>query len=447
MQAPLCFVLMPFGRKTIASGETVDFDAVYRNIIVPAIEAAGMTTIRADEERVGGLIHKPMYERLILCDFAVADLTGANANVFYELGLRHGIRPATTVLMTAEPAALPFDVKPLRTLPYQLDAQGRPKAMKKQRDALTRLLRAARDQQGVAVQDSPVFQLVQGLQPPDISRLSTDVFRDRARYAEEARQSLEDARRTNDPVCVQNAAAALGAVGEMEAGVLVDLLLSHRAVKAHQAMVDLVAQMPEPVARIKLVQEQLGFALNRLGRHQEAEGVLKTVIASHGPSGESNGLLGRVYKDRWEGAVKAGERTARSWLKKAIDTYLQGFEADWRDAYPGINAVTLMEFTTPPDPRRLALLPVVTYAVQRRFANGAPDYWDYATLLELAVLREDESAAEEHIADVLTSVRERWGPETTARNLGLIRQARAARGVVHGWADEIEEALRQRAVA
>jgi hypothetical protein len=39
---PLCFVLMPFGRKTIASGTTIDFDAVYQELIAPAIAAAGM---------------------------------------------------------------------------------------------------------------------------------------------------------------------------------------------------------------------------------------------------------------------------------------------------------------------------------------------------------------------------------------------------------------------
>ena len=91
---PLCFVLMPFGKKNISAGQTVDFDAIYSTLIQPAIAAAGMEPLRADEEAVGGMIHKPMYERLILCDFAVADLTGANANVFYELGLRHGVRGA-----------------------------------------------------------------------------------------------------------------------------------------------------------------------------------------------------------------------------------------------------------------------------------------------------------------------------------------------------------------
>jgi hypothetical protein len=51
-----------------------------------------------------------MFERLILCPFAVADLTPANANVYYELGVRHAARPYSTVDMFAEGTKLPFDV-------------------------------------------------------------------------------------------------------------------------------------------------------------------------------------------------------------------------------------------------------------------------------------------------------------------------------------------------
>jgi len=49
--------------------------------------------IRADEERGGGIIHKPMYERLLLAEIVIADLTFASANVFSELGVRHAARP------------------------------------------------------------------------------------------------------------------------------------------------------------------------------------------------------------------------------------------------------------------------------------------------------------------------------------------------------------------
>ena len=93
MAHPLCFVLMPFGRKPDAAGRLVDFDAVYRELIAPAIADAKLEPLRADEEMTGGIIHKPMFERLILCEYAVADLTTANANVFYELGVRHVARP------------------------------------------------------------------------------------------------------------------------------------------------------------------------------------------------------------------------------------------------------------------------------------------------------------------------------------------------------------------
>src|SRR5215813_10610956 len=79
MQKPLCFVLMPFGKKPGAGAAVIDFDAVYGELIKPAVEAAGLVPLRADEEQAGGIIYKPMFERLILCEYAVADLTTANA--------------------------------------------------------------------------------------------------------------------------------------------------------------------------------------------------------------------------------------------------------------------------------------------------------------------------------------------------------------------------------
>jgi len=77
---PYCFVLMPFGIKTDESGRPVNFDEVYKRLIKPAIESAEMEAIRADEEMIGGIIHKPMFERLMICDYADADLTSAHAN-------------------------------------------------------------------------------------------------------------------------------------------------------------------------------------------------------------------------------------------------------------------------------------------------------------------------------------------------------------------------------
>jgi hypothetical protein len=207
-------------------------------------------------------------------------------------------------------------------------------------------------------------------------------------------------------------------------------------------MIALVERMAPPLAATVMVREQLGLALNRAGRGDEAERVLTALLEERGPSSETYGILGRVYKDRWDASVKAGEAfRARGLLNQAITAYLRGFETDWRDAYPGINAVTLMELKDPPDPRRQALIPVVRYAVERRIASGRPDYWDHATLVELAVLGRDEAGAMAALDDALAAVRESWEPETTARNLRLVREARERRGEPVIWAAEVERAL------
>jgi tetratricopeptide (TPR) repeat protein len=432
---------MPFGVKPDASGVTVDFDAVYQELIKPAIEQAELESIRADEEQTGGIIHTAMFERLILCEYAVADLTTANANVFYELGVRHAVRPWTTVLLFAEGARLPFDVAPLRAMPYRLSAAGKPANVETARSALVKRLQAAR----TPAKDSPLFELMKDLKPPEIAHIKTDVFRERVQYSAAMKDRLATARKQGVEA-VRAVEKDLGAIQDAEAGVVIDLFLSYRAVKAWQDMIALVKKMPPPLAETVMVQEQLGLALNRDGRGDEAEQVLTKLIEKQGPSSETYAILGRVYKDRWEATQKSGNtHLAHGLLKKAIDAYLRGFEADWRDAYPGVNAVTLMELKEPPDPRREQLIPVVSYAVERRVTTGTPDYWDYATLLELAVLAKDQSRAMDALGNALAAVRECWEPETTARNLRLIREARERRHDEIGWAVEIENELSMRA--
>ncbi|MDH3529127.1 MAG: DUF4071 domain-containing protein, partial [Acidobacteriota bacterium] len=234
----------------------------------------------------------------------------------------------------------------------------------------------------------------------------------------------------------------VGDLKDREAGAVIDLFLSYRSVKAWDEMIGLSEKMSKPLQTTVLVQEQLGLALNRAGKSEEAEEVLKALIEKRGPSSETLGILGRVYKDRWENAAREGNKIlADALLDKAIDAYLNGFEADWRDAYPGINAVTLMELKEERDERFESVFPVVQYAVEQRIAKGEPDYWDYATLLELAVLGNDEEEAKKYAGHAIAAVREVWEPETTVRNLRLIREAREKRGQEVGFILEIEKSL------
>jgi hypothetical protein len=436
---PLCFVFMPFGKKPDDAGGTIDFDAVYKEMIAPAIEAAGMQPLRADEEMKGGLIHKPMFERLLFCEYAVADLTTANANVFYELGIRHAARPWSTVPIYAAGSRLPFDVAPLRAVRYKLGPNGKVAEPKDTRAVIEERLNWARD----AVTDSPIFELVEDF--PNVDRMKTDVFRNQVEYSTAVKASLTEARNEQDIEAMRKIERDLEPINTQEAGIVIDLFLSYRAVRAWEDMIALTEKMASPLAETVIVQEQLALALNRSKYGERAERVLLNLLERRGPSSETYGILGRVYKDRWENARKNGQQLlARGLLRKAIDAYLKGFEADWRDAYPGVNAVTLMEVAEPLDPRREELLPVVSYAVKRRIEAGEPTYWDHATLLELAVLTKDEQGASNALADALASIPGSWKRESTAFNLRLIRQTRENRGEEIGWMIEIEEALSSR---
>jgi MAP3K TRAFs-binding domain len=133
---------------------------------------------------------------------------------------------------------------------------------------------------------------------------------------------------------------------------------------------------------------------------------------------------------------------AAGFLGQAIEAYLAGFEADWRDCYPGINALSLIEMADESDPRHEEILPVVRYAAQRRARASRADYWDYATLLELAVLARDDKAALRALADVLVRAEGSFATSTTADNLRDIRLRREERGEASLAIANIEAALR-----
>src|SRR5918992_3011917 len=109
------FVAMPFGTK-----EGIDFDAVYRDYIRPALEGAGFEVFRADEEPRAGNIRTDMFQELLLADLVVADLSIDNPNVWYELGVRHALRSRGVIQIQCRRDYLPFDVYVDRTLLYHI---------------------------------------------------------------------------------------------------------------------------------------------------------------------------------------------------------------------------------------------------------------------------------------------------------------------------------------
>lgn len=111
MRSKLCFTIMGFGKKTdFSTGKTYDLDKTYTNIIKPAVEKCGYTSIRADEIQDSGLIDKSMYALLVRAELVIADITTLNPNAIYELGIRHAARPNHTVILKDREGKIPFDL-------------------------------------------------------------------------------------------------------------------------------------------------------------------------------------------------------------------------------------------------------------------------------------------------------------------------------------------------
>ncbi len=226
-----------------------------------------------------------------------------------------------------------------------------------------------------------------------------------------------------------------------ETGVLIDVMLSYRAIGYPQEMINWILKFPEYVFNTQMVQEQYGFALNRNKQRDKAIDILESLINANGANPETNGLLGRVYKDLADDNATSKIKS-EGFLKKSIQSYLAGYEADIRDAYPGINAVTLMALTN--DNRYLDYISAVKLAVILKMKLKQPDYWDYATLLELAVLQENGAGAKEQLMNALAERIERpWMTATTTNNLQKIKNAFQQQGKDIAYIDDIIEGLKE----
>src|SRR4028119_286289 len=114
-----CFVVMGFGLKTdFATGRKLDLNKTYRLLIKPVVESRDIICIRADEIHHSGPIDVPMYQELLKADLVIADLSTANVNAFYELGIRHALRPRTTIVISEDKLTYPFDLNHIKITSY-----------------------------------------------------------------------------------------------------------------------------------------------------------------------------------------------------------------------------------------------------------------------------------------------------------------------------------------
>jgi hypothetical protein len=184
-----CFVIGPIGDPD--TPERRRSDQVFKYIIAPVVEQLGYKPARADKIPDPGMITDQIIQRLLEDDLVVADLTGRNANVFYELAIRHAIRKPA-VLLIADGEKIPFDVSQSRVIFFdhhdldsvercKMDLEGQISALAQNPDNVfspvsqsVDLRRMRESDDPSAQRDAQIISMVQSLQS-DISRLERRV--------------------------------------------------------------------------------------------------------------------------------------------------------------------------------------------------------------------------------------------------------------------------------
>jgi len=165
-----CFVVMGFGIKTdLATGRKLNLDKSYQALIKPVVEKNDYLCVRADEIKYAGAVEVPMYQELFSADLVIADLSTANLNAFYELGVRHALKPRTTILMSEELLQFPFDINHIKINKYTHlgDNIDYFEVMRFQKE-LDEIIKTVEKSDEI---DSPVYRFVRNLKAPELESM------------------------------------------------------------------------------------------------------------------------------------------------------------------------------------------------------------------------------------------------------------------------------------
>lgn len=457
-----CFVIMPFGKKTDSKGRIIDFKIVYDQLIRPAIVKAGLLPIIAYEEQAGGIIHKPMYERIMFCEFSVTDMTTFNANVFYELGMRHAIRPFTTVVICEEGMGqLPFDVALIRTVMYKYRVDENNEVGIENVDEKIEALASFLSSNNVTdpIPDSPINQTIDGFPFPDLEALRkrSEVFKQVAAQSQALIEEIQENvsewsklsirekyalfnnKKAEADECsiakqkcfdkIKAIEKGLGVIQAEEFNIVSALLFAYRSISANKETISLIKQMPRKQFENNIVlHHQLAHAYNQEKEYDKAEAVLLDAERKMGKHPETNGLLGSIYKKQAKAISADNKRTERGLLKKAINAYQEGYDANPADYYPGINLLNLLATTGVDNVMYEKYLPLVAYAIERKAKNQPNDYWAQASGIELEMLRGNADKAFDYLDAAKAAKYYPWEIASTSQNLERIRQQKEQAG-------------------
>jgi hypothetical protein len=418
-----CFVVMGFGKKTdFESGRTLDLDKTYRNIIKPAVKAAGLECIRADEIVHSGIIDVPMYKQLLNADVVVADISTSNKNAYYELGVRHALRPYTTIILCEDGIkTFPFDVNHVAVRQYRHLGEGiDSEEVDRMRGLLTDAIKEISGKTPPDP-DSPVYTFLNNLTPPALAEALEGV-------AEAAAKSAPDAADVEEsPSDSQTHSELMQEIDEAQKGG--DFATAKSLLKLiRKRMSPNAPEYADITQRLALVTYK-GKQPTARAALEEARDLLRPLDPATSNDTETLGLWGAVHKRLWD------ETKDPSHLDEAVRGYGRGFRLR-NDYYNGINFAFLLNLRAAnPASRAEAITDFVQAERVRRevldicgaeMKGGGPPgdgqkYWVLATWAEALLGTGDEAGARQKFEAAAALASAQWMTDSTREQMDKLR--------------------------
>lgn len=406
-----CFVIMGFGEKTDFQSNpqrVLNLNKTFEYIIHPAVEESGLECIRADTIIHSTVIDKPMYEQLLDADLVIADLSTSNANAIYELGVRHALRPHTTIVMAESNFAFPFDLSHLSILKYEhLGKEIGYGEVLRVKEELKKKIAQLVDKVEV---DSPVFLFLPSL-----------------------------AEKLAEREVVMKAAVPAPAAAPVSKESFAELMESFRKAKAEakkpidwMPVIGFLKALQKMQPNDHYIIQQLALATyksempDKIHALRKAKDILMPLAPSTSSDAETVGLWGAVHKRLWE------EKKQKADLDQGIRAYERGYFFK-NDHYNGINLAFLLDVrasSTAGDEavadrvraRRIRgeILELCNQSLKSGTLQGDDAFWVLATKVEALVgLRNPD--AEPELAAAVAKAPQPWMAETLVEQIGKLK--------------------------
>jgi len=337
------FIVTPFGLKN-----GIDFSRIEQELIQPALQAVGFTGGTTGEIIKQGNIRTDMFQKLLVADLVIADISIHNANAFYELGARHAFREKHTVLIRCGRKSLPpeakldevpFDVKTDRYFEYDLnDLIG----------SCAKLIEVLKSTIASQDRDSPIFQLLPKLEEydPEVFLAVPLDFREAVQCAAAAGQEGDLSLLGAEAVSFEWAIAGLRLVG--------NTLFQMKRLQLSRVVWERVRERNPQDLEANLF---LGTIYQRLGdlvrSDQALERALNSPKIDSSKRAEAHALCGRNAKQRWQDSwsvappeTQRDEALRSKFLDESWEQYRQGFGEDQNHFYSGLNALAMLTVLT-----------------------------------------------------------------------------------------------------